>query len=302
MAVLARQSLKFSVVDTVGLSIMRSQTDYLVIILICIQTGIESIQNVLVHTVLADSIQKFQKFRILLAIDLLQFHSNIAEFLQCLGIEEVRRRIDLLHIWALILLHDGRKLLSISDHQQLDTSERKVIATVAPECSVNSIQQIRPDHRYLVYDQQIECADDLLTFLAKTPVTVRHLILRNEFRNIRQIWTQRELEKRMDGTSSRIDCRHSGRRQNDKTLEGGFGNIFQESGLSRTGLTGKKDRAPCEIHIARDHFKYIILLYLHTSNYPSTSVSLPLAYFLKAFKIFEPECVVGIKEVCSLVA
>lgn len=68
--------------------------------------------------------------------------------------------------------------------------------------------------------------------------------------DIRKIRAQRQLKKGMYGAAASIDCRNSGRSENDKTFHGRLGDILQKSSLARAGLASKKDRAPCEIHIA----------------------------------------------------
>ena len=60
---------------------------------------------------------------------------------------------------------------------------------IAPQGHVHSIQQIRSDHGNLIYDQQVQSTDYLLPFLAEASVTLRHLIFRHKFLDIRKIWT-----------------------------------------------------------------------------------------------------------------
>ena len=177
--------------------------------------------------------------------------------------EEIRRRIYLIHILPLTLLYDRRQLLGIPYHQELHTSERPVIMTITSQSHVYRIKQISPHHGYLIDDQKIQGTDYLLSLLAETSVTFRSLIFRNKFLDIRKIRTQRQLKKGMNGAAARIDCRNTSRSENDKTLPGCPGYVPQKRGLSGTGLASKKDRAACVIHIALGHFKYFIFLYFH---------------------------------------
>ena len=51
---------------------------------------------------------------------------------------------------------------------------------------------------------------------------------------------ERQLKKRMDGSPSRIDRRHTGRRHHRHLLPGDLFQSAQKGGLSRPRLTGNK--------------------------------------------------------------
>ena len=126
---------------------------------------------------------------------LLEFYSNIAQLLKRLGMEEVRRRIYLLHILSFIFLDNRRQLLRISDHQQLNASEWKIVMTISAEGHVHSIKNVSTHHRDLVNNQQIKRTDYLLAFLLQATVLIRGLVLCDQLLHIREIRTQRKLKK-----------------------------------------------------------------------------------------------------------
>ena len=54
--------------------------------------------------------------------------------------------------------------------------------------------------------------------------------------------------------------------ENDKTLHGRPGYLLQECRLARAGLTCKKYRASCAVHISLGNLKDIVFLYAHQRN------------------------------------
>jgi len=93
---------------------------------------------------------------------------------------------------------------------------------------MNTIQQIRTHHRNFINDQQVYFSDDLV------PPEALNGILRNH-----SGW---ESKKRMDGLAHHINCGQSRRSQDSHSFGGGFPEILQQRGLSRSGTSGDKNR------------------------------------------------------------
>ena len=95
----------------------------------------------------------------------------------------------------LVFLYNWRELLSIAYHQKLHSAERLVVASVAAQSHIHCIKQVGPDHRDLVYNEEVKGTDDLHPILSEAAKTLRCLILGKKFLYIWKIWAQRELKE-----------------------------------------------------------------------------------------------------------
>ena len=168
---------------------MRGETYHVAFGIEGIYPGVQLLKNLVRDPVLSYCIKNLKEISVFLSVDFLEFYCDVIQFLECLGVEEIWGRIDLRHVLALVFLHHRRQLVSVPDHQQLDSSERLAAAAVMPQAHVYGVEQVRPDHGNLVDYQQIKSPDDLQSFLAEPAISFRHLVLCDEFLDIRKIWT-----------------------------------------------------------------------------------------------------------------
>ena len=70
----------------------------------------------------------------------------------------------------LIVFHDRRQLLQISNHQQLHPTKRFLPIAIPPQSCIHRIQQISTHHTDLIYDQQVHATNDIPLFFTETIV------------------------------------------------------------------------------------------------------------------------------------
>ena len=113
----AGEHSQLGIIDFIGLRIMRRKTYNIVIGMERAYTGIEFFEYRLCHPVFPDGIQYLKEIIILLPMHLLQLYYYVVQFLQSLGMEEIRCRVYPLHILALAFLHHRGELVHITNHQ-----------------------------------------------------------------------------------------------------------------------------------------------------------------------------------------
>ena len=203
---------------------------------------VECIEGSLVETVLADIVQQPDEVVVLLAEDVRQLYRHIVYLLKRLAVEEERRRIDLLNVRALVVLHHRRQLLHVAYHQQLHPTEGFAAAPVVPERHIHRVEQVGADHTDFVDNDKVQCANDVYLLLAQRLVLVGHLILGDEFLNIRQIGAQWQLEETVYRNARSVDGGDTRGCQHHTTLVHRRGYLVQKSSLSRTGFSCQEDR------------------------------------------------------------
>ena len=186
---LSRKFCQFRAVDMVRLCIMSRQSDDIFAVFRCADAGIQAAEDVMGDPVFTYCVEDADEFRVLLAMDLLELDGDVVELLQSLRMEEIRRRIDLRNVLAFAVLDHRRQLMDIPDHKELHSSERTVVPSISTQAHVDSIQQIRTHHRYLVYDQQVERADDPDALLAEASVFFGSLVFCDELLDVGKVWT-----------------------------------------------------------------------------------------------------------------
>ena len=149
--------------------------------------------------------------------------------------EKIDRIVILLQKTPLIRFGNGGQLREVTDHQQLHPAKRDIAMAKAAQNRVNAVQQISPHHTDFVDNQQIHTLDNVAFFLAQPmrPATLEIIIARHKR-------AKRELEKGVQGDTTRINGRHAGGRSDDKPLGCFFDYLTQKGGLACTGLAGKK--------------------------------------------------------------
>ena len=174
-------------------------------------------------------------------MDLLKLDHNVVQSGKGLRTEEEGTWIDLLEERSFGFLDHWRKLLDVTYHQELHSSERLVVPSVPAKFVVHGIQDVCPDHRDFVDNEQVQGPDDTQSVLAHPEIPGMHLILGHKFRDIRQIRAQGKLKEGMYGHSPGIHCRNSGRSHDHAAFVRPFDYGTQEGGLSGPGLAGQED-------------------------------------------------------------
>lgn len=170
--------------------------------------------------------------------------------------------------------------MGIAYHEQLHPAERSVVATILAQRRINRIQQVGPDHRYLIDYEQVERPDDLYLLLAQPTTFFGHLILIDKLLDIGQIGAERQLKKRMDGHTAGIDGSHTGRRKYHTTFGCILNYIPKKSSFSCTGTAGKEQGDICTGDVILRQFKKTVFLQLllnfgfHISELCQTHIAL----------------------------
>ena len=120
----------------------------------------------------------------------------------------------------LIIFHDRRQLLQISNHQQLHPTKRFLPIAIPPQSCIHRIQQISTHHTDLINNQQIHTTDDIPLFFTITIMRLGRI--KSSFGHKR---SKRQLKERMNRYASRIDSCNPCRSQYDHA----FGRMFFQS-------------------------------------------------------------------------
>lgn len=119
----------------------------------------------------ADCIEQSDKLGIGLAIDFLEFEKDkifrvISEkFLDDGRGEKMSRAIDAIEGLGFVSRENRRQLVEIPDHHDLDAAEReKVLARVAQK-GVDTVEQIRANHRDFIKDKRLELSIEFVVTL-----------------------------------------------------------------------------------------------------------------------------------------
>ena len=122
---------------------------------------IERSQCGFIQMIVAHLIEQLDKGRVGLTIDVLEFDRNIFRLFEGLAAKEIRRFIIAAQRLPIVLLDDGWQLVQVADHQQLDITERTIVAAKSSQSVVDSIQQVCSHHADLVDHQQFETANQI---------------------------------------------------------------------------------------------------------------------------------------------
>ena len=103
---------------------------------------------------------------VLLPIDLTQFDRHEVYLLEDAGGEEKGAGVEETQYFLLVGGHDRLQLEDIADEKQLLSPERQThIVGEDAEDAVHAIDDVRPDHGYLVDDNQFDFGQELTSFL-----------------------------------------------------------------------------------------------------------------------------------------
>ena len=205
-----RQLGEFAVVIVVCQTVMSGQTDIAFArfgneggVIAAVQRG-EVISR---RTSLTHMVKDIKKSRIFLTIHLIQLDGYIIYLRQSLRTEEIRGVVIRPEQHLVLRCHHWRQLLQIANHHQLHPTKGLVSVAITTQHRVDGIEQVTPDHRDFIDNQQVERGDNSPFLLAKVELTLDV--------GIRHIRRKGQLEKRVDSDSSCIDGSHTCRCHHD---------------------------------------------------------------------------------------
>jgi len=140
-----------------------------------------------------------------------------------------------------VILHDGRELLEVADHQELDAAERLAAVAVAAQDAVHGIEQVGAHHADFVDDEQVHAADhgDLVAGEAEVRL----------FRFAAGERAEGELEEGMQGDAAGVDGGDAGGGGDDHLLGQALPQRAQEGGFARAGLAGQEQVPAGVLHV-----------------------------------------------------
>lgn len=153
------------------------------------------------NVVVAYLVEQVDECGIALSEHLLQFDVGIVAFFKGKAVEEIGRFVEILQDFPVFVSDNGRQLLYVANHKQLHTAERDVRVSDVSQSVVNLVEEVGPDHAYLVDDEEFECSDDVEFLFAY----LFHL-------SVYLVWGEDdglELEEGVDGHSACIDSGHA---------------------------------------------------------------------------------------------
>lgn len=111
---------------------------------------------------------------------------------------------------------------------------------VLTQFGIDGIEEVAAHHRYLVDDEEVEGADEVLLVLA-------HLVVRLSLGRLhaRDDGSEGELEEGMDGLALCVDGCHACRGEDDHSLRGEFVEFAEEGGLACACLACEEDADVC---------------------------------------------------------
>ena len=181
-------------------------------------------------------VQNLDERGVLLSVDVLQLDGDIVYLLEGLGAEEVGGVVVRLQQLFVLRCDDRSELSQVANHQQLHAAKWQAMVAEAPQHVVNGIQQVGPDHGYLVDDKQVDGGNNLALVASEVEATL-HL-------RPRDVGRKRQLKERMDGDATGIDGCHPRGSYDDGALAGAFYDGLEEGGLARSGFSRQKDATP----------------------------------------------------------
>ena len=161
--------------------------------------------------------------------------------LQRLAGEEIGCVVILAQHPLLMVGHHGSQLMQIAYHEQLHASKGQIMLAVSPEHGIDGIEQIAPHHTDFVYHQEVDRADDFALQGAKL---IFFLLITSEG-SAWEIRRQGQLEERMNRHATRIDGSDTGWSQHHHSFRRLLLELFQESSLSCSRFTCKKQVSTC---------------------------------------------------------
>ena len=108
-----------------------------------------------------------------------------------------------------LVFHDGRQLMQVADHEQLNAAKGFVTVTVTAQHIVNGIEHISTYHTDFINHQQIKALDQANFFARKPPLPGRVLSASRQKR------PKRQLKKRVDGHATCINGGYTSGRYHD---------------------------------------------------------------------------------------
>ena len=135
-----------------------------------------------------------------------------------------------------MILHDGRELLEVADHQELDAAEGLAAVAEAAEDAIDGVEEVGAHHADFVDDQQVHAADQ--GELVAGEAEVRRFAFAAGER------AEGQLEERMEGDAARVDGGHAGGGGDDHLLGQALLERAQEGGLARARLAGQEEVPP----------------------------------------------------------
>src|SRR5690606_29670239 len=160
---------------------------------------------------------------------------------------------------------DGGQLEQITDRQNLHAPERQGVAPHIPQRIIYGVENICPDHRYFIYNEQFQFEEHLPLILTISQVSsqaigiVRDIVIDRVVDRDKSL--QGESEHGMDGRPRSLDSGDTGRSHHDAF----FGRIpdymSEKCSLPCSCLSGKKDRSKGFIDKLFCQFKFFIQIH-----------------------------------------
>ena len=173
----------------------------------------------------------------------------------------------------------GCKLLQVANHQELRAAKGLAVVAVTAHHGVHSIEQISTHHAYLVNHEKVERAYDVFLYLAESEVFAVAPIECCA----RKVRRKRKLEERVYRHSACVYGGYARRSEHHHALLGLLFQVFQECGLARAGLAGKKQVGAGTLHYLPSQLKFKVIHASHalvSNTFHALKRLAVLAFFL----------------------
>ena len=190
---------------------------------------------------------------VLLSVDFLQFDGHIIHTGQSAAAEEIRRGIIWRKKLELLICDYRRKLLKVTDHQELHPTEGLIFIAETSQDRIYGLQKVTSHHAYLIYDKYVHGLD-YAPFLFAEGKFGFDLHPGDER-------MERKLEERMYRHATGVYSRYACRGHDHYPLSRLLDNPPQECSLARTGLSGQKDTLSRLLHELPRGLQFIISLH-----------------------------------------
>ena len=199
------------------------------------KSAVQQVEDGLVHLVVAHLIEQVDEGRVRLSVNVFELNGNRIRVLKCLTTKEIHRLVMVAQEVPLLVFDNGRQLVQVADHQQLQSSEGLPAVAITAQNIVNGIKHIGSDHTDFVDDEQVEALNQSDFFTGKFALTVGIRCCAGQKR------AKRQLKKRVDGHAPCIDGGYPGGGHDDHSFEAFPFNLVEKRGFPGPGFTCKKD-------------------------------------------------------------
>ena len=199
---LSRQLLQLGVVYLLRHGVVGCETN-VSLLLTRLEVGhiptVKQAQHLCIGLVVAHLVEKVYEHPVALTIHMCEFHHRVVGLSQGMATEEIGCLIIARKHGPLLILCHRSQLSEVANEQKLHATERLVATAVMAQHAVNGIEQVGPDHTYLIDNNEVKTAHDLYLLLAKLKASAL------QHRRVRHIGGERQLEERVYGHTLSID-------------------------------------------------------------------------------------------------